>query len=376
MVCNVVSCNWLIMIKSFVHTVTGRRKQFLETLPESNGHIFTVKRSNIFDDIVNLYRKEAANLLAMSPVQLEYEGERALDTGGVMRDVFSAFWEEAIPRLFDGGSAVIPALTPHSEMILYSIVGTVLSHGFLEAGFLPLRVAFPVIACAIKGPLTEIPDTLLLDSFLNYISAYEADFVRQGLKSCNFSDDLQEALTTLLSRFHCMKMPSPSNLRVLLIQVARHEMVTVPMKVLHYMHSGVPVSYREFWESFSVLELYSVFNSINASPEQLIKSIANKPEDLSPAQSRVFNFLLSYIGNMKTNEEAHQFLRFVTGSSVAIGKSITITFNGTDGAAKQPIAHTCPCELELSVNYATSIEFATDFKRILASEWSMTMDNY
>ena len=64
------------------------------------------------------------------------------------------------------------------------------------------------------------------------------------------------------------------------------------------------------------------------------------------------------------------------GSSVAIGKSITITFNGTDGAAKQPIAHTCPCELELSVNYATSIEFATDFKLILASEWSMTTDNY
>ena len=78
----------------------------------------------------------------MSPVQLKHEGERALDTGGVMRDVFSAFWKEAIPRLFDGGSAVIPALTPHSEMIIYSIVGTVLSHGFLEAGFLPFELLF------------------------------------------------------------------------------------------------------------------------------------------------------------------------------------------------------------------------------------------
>ena len=92
----------------------------------------------------------------LKALQLEYKGERALETGDVMRDVFSAFWEEAIPRLFDGGSAVSPALTPHSEMIIYSIVGTVLSHGFLEAGFLPYRVAFPVIACAIKGPLTEI----------------------------------------------------------------------------------------------------------------------------------------------------------------------------------------------------------------------------
>jgi len=158
-----------------------------------------VKRSNIFEDVVNLYGKEAVHLLGESPLRLEYHNERALDTGGVKRDVFSAFWEEAVVKLFDGGSAVIPVVTPHSEMMTYSIAGTVLSHGFLEAGFLPLRLAFPVIACAIKGPLTEVPDHYLLDSFFDYLSSYEADIVQKGLKAPEFSELLQDALITLLS---------------------------------------------------------------------------------------------------------------------------------------------------------------------------------
>jgi len=85
-----------------------------------------------------------------------------------------------------------------------------------------------------------------------------------------------------------MKMPSPTNLRCLLIEVARHEMLTVPMKVLHFMHSGVPVSHRKFWEGFSVSDIHRVFTSINASPGQLIKSIDNKPEELSPESVSCF----------------------------------------------------------------------------------------
>jgi len=75
-----------------------------------------------------------------------------------------------------------------------------------------------------------------------------------------------------------------------------------------------------------------------------------------------------------SSTEVHRFLRFVTGSSVAIGKTITIIFNGTEGAGMIPVAHTCSCQLELSVNYTTSIGFATDFNAVLANELSWTMD--
>ena len=253
-----------------------------------------------------------------------------------------------------------------------ALVGTVLSHGFIEAGFFPIRVAFPTIACILKGPLTEIPDDVLLESFIDYLSTYEGDVVCEGLKATKFTPQMMDPLVSVLSRFHCLKLPSsPDNFRALLIEVAGHEMMTVPMKALHYMNSGVLASHRQFWDGFTVLELYDVFCSINCTPAQLIKSIVCQSED--PAQDRVFNFLMHFIGNMSC-EQVQLFLRFVTGSSVAIGENISITFNNLSGLARRPIAHTCSCELELSVNYTTAIEFANEFKQVLASDLAWIMD--
>ena len=119
----------------------------------------------------------------------------------------------------------------------------------------------------------------------------------ESSKANEFTPHLKDALVSILSRFQCIKIPSPSNLTALLLEVASHEIVPVPMKVLQYMNLGVPVSHPQFWDDFSVQELYDVFCGINATPAQLIRSIACKPEELNPAQVSIFGFLLSFIGN-------------------------------------------------------------------------------
>ena len=70
----------------------------------------------------------------------------------------------------------------------------------------------------------------------------------------------------------------------------------------------------------------------------------------------------------------HLFLRFVTGSSVRIGKQITIEFNNLSGLACQPSVHTCSCTLELPSTYATSVKFANEFDNVLSSENAWAMD--
>ena len=66
-------------------------------------------------------------------------------------------------------------------------------------------------------------------------------------------------------------------------------------------------------------------------------------------------------------------MRFVTGSSVNTGRQVTVVFNGTDGAARQIGAHTCSCQIELSVSYSTSLEFASDMKRMLDNDHAWVM---
>ena len=94
---------------------------------------------------------------------------------------------------------------------------------------------------------------------------------------------------------------------------------------------------------------------------------------MNKAQERVFGFLLTYVGNMSM-KTLRLFLRFVTGSSVRIGKRIKIEFNNLSGLARRPSAHTCDCILELPITYPTSVEFANEFDQVLSSEYAWAMD--
>lgn len=76
--------------------------------------------------------------------------------------MFSAFWDDAYVRVFDGGSVLVPAVYPHVDMTVLPVLGTILSHGFLSSGFLPIRLAFPVvyIVCSTSG--IPVSDTLIM----------------------------------------------------------------------------------------------------------------------------------------------------------------------------------------------------------------------
>ena len=126
-------------------------------------------------------------------------------------------------------------------------------------------------------------------------------------------------------------------------------MQTVPSEVLHYMHSGVPLQHKPFWKSLTVNDLFSLYNLASVSPSQIVCAI-KAPDDMTPLQSRAFNF---FIGNLKDCNKMRRFLRFVTGSPGNTGKDITVCFNSTEGLARRPIAHTCSCEIEIPLSFGS-----------------------
>ena len=74
------------------------------------------------------------------------------------------------------------------------------------------------------------------------------------------------------------------------------------------------------------------------TPSQIIQSVS-VPDDMNAAQDRAFNFLLCFVGNLKDKEDLRKFLRFVTGSSVNIGKAIAVSFDNAMGIYRRPVAH-------------------------------------
>jgi hypothetical protein len=55
------------------------------------------------------------------PLRIAFSGEIAIDHGGVSREMFSLFWEEAIRRHFEGSKSVTPLVHAHTYDILHSM---------------------------------------------------------------------------------------------------------------------------------------------------------------------------------------------------------------------------------------------------------------
>ena len=276
-----------------------------------------------------------------------YVDERAVDTGGVFRDMYSYFWEKAYVRHFDGEKLLVSAIHPNTDMAAFTNLGTVLVHGFMVCGFVPIRLAFPIIAYVLCGTEVNISDKVMLESLVEYVPTYDRCTLRDAITHSGdcFDVKIKTSLIDILSRLGCTEIPTPLNIKRLLTSVAKHIFLCKPLGMLLKMRAGVPACYNRFWWQFDIEKLFRLYKALNASTLDLsvLQSIA-EPEAMNCAEDRMFQFLKTYITNMK-EEELRQFLRFVTGSAVLTSQKITVIFNSLCGEIeRRPIAHTsCVC---------------------------------
>ena len=274
----------------------------------------------------------------------------AFDSGGVSRDMFSAFWETAYCRFFEGACLLMPNLHATTDMSVLPLLGRIISHGFLVSGYMPIRVAFPCMASILLGPMTDFSSLLLIEAFSESLCSYEAGIIKEALETSTFSTDLQTKIVTILSQFGSRVCPSTSaHLRVQLLNVGKYEFLIKPMAAISSIHIGICDEEKQFWRKFSVNELHSLYLSLSATAVKLL-NIIDEPVESNSNQARIFNYLLQYIGNLR-NDEVRQFLHFTTGSSVLLAERISV-FNVQSGLFRYPIGRTCACTLELPSTYA------------------------
>ena len=327
----------------------------------------TVTRKNIHSSVLSLFGQKGVE--DEFPLRISFEGERAVDIGGVYRDMLSAFWEDAYDKFFDGGCLLTPFLHPQSDHNALSVLGKILSHGYLGCGFLPPRIAFPTLT-ALLLRTSNVSDEILVTTLLKTVGAVEADALRTALAATSeFSGHQQIQLASILGRFGSMQRPTCKGLRQQIIQVAKFEFLTRPTVAIS---SGVPESHRGFWNILSVKELHAIYLALSATPEKVLEQLQESTVEDS-SQDRVLGYLRQYIGNMR-GEELGRFLRFVTGLPVCTTQSIKVTFNSLTGLSRRPIAHACAAVLELPSSYNSLGEFTREFQAILSGDedkWRM-----
>ena len=97
-------------------------------------------------------------------MRVKFNGEQAIDAGGIARDMLSMFWKKiyAYMKMSDGGALLIPAVHHQVAMENFPTHGAILSHGYLVYGMPPARIAFRALATCLLGPSTKICDKIIL----------------------------------------------------------------------------------------------------------------------------------------------------------------------------------------------------------------------
>ena len=255
-------------------------------------------------------------------------------------------------------------------------LGKILSHGYLQCGFLPLRIAFPTLATMLLGTTVHIPSTFLVSTFIDSINSYEQGLLQAGLNAkSDFSQDLQVKLVAIVSRFGGHELPTSSNLKELILQLATYHFQVKPLPATAAVNAGIPDFERPIWQSKTLADIHSLYMSMVATPAKVM-AIIQELDVMTSGEQRILTYLTQMIGDMKA-EELATFLRFVSGSSVCVGRKINVSFNNLTGLARQPITHTCDCLLELPLSYISYFDFkAEQFLLILSLHGPWTLSSY
>ena len=339
----------------------------------------TVQRCTLYDDVIKLY--QSGEIIKESPIYIAYDSELALDEGGVTRDMYSAFWEEAYSRLFDGATILIPLVHAQTDMGIFPILGRIISHGYLASGYLPVRISLPSLITMLLGPSVNVPRSFLLDALMDYISDNEREKLKIALKykgtSSSFpTPEIKSDVISILSRLGCREMPTPHNLPELIINVAKYEFCSKPAAAIAMVYYGIPSEHKPFWSELGIDGISGLYTSLTVTSDKVLKLIDG--DCRNPGEERILAYLTSLIGNMGTND-LRNFLRFTTGSSVCTADKISVAFNSSSGLARRPIAHTCSNTLELSASYVNYHDFSTEWHAILSDtndDWIWRMDGF
>ena len=257
---------------------------FLTSIGTVPGLTHTVRCSHILEDVLSLYENE--NICQQYPIDIEFESEEALDHGGVQREMFSAFWEQAYLQLFEGATILTPLIHSQTDTTIFPVLGRILSHGYLVTGFLPIRIALPTLIGMLLDPGRLIPSDINEGTFLNCLCCVERETIKEAFCCQVFTHEMQSMLLNTLSRYGCRQVPTTSNLPQLLQQIAKYELCIKPTAAVAAIHTGIPSIHSAFWNNLTVQDVQSLYKSLAVTASRVL-GILQFPEPSNPAEERI-----------------------------------------------------------------------------------------
>jgi hypothetical protein len=160
--------------------------------------ICSMNRSKVFNRMMELFGDPCSS--DKFPFIVRFEGEMGVDTGGLAREAFSIFWEEACAKYFDGPCVVTPLIHAGQQSLPLEVLGRVLSYGYISSGFLPVKISFPTLAAILVSSFSEITAEMFLQSFKDYLTPVDLFTTKEAFCRTEYSRQLTTRLINIFSR--------------------------------------------------------------------------------------------------------------------------------------------------------------------------------
>ncbi|KAK3735815.1 hypothetical protein QZH41_019913 [Actinostola sp. cb2023] len=255
---------------------------------------------------------------------------------------------------------VIPSLSPQD----YVAIGRMITHQFVQCATFPIRLAQASIQQLLVG---DVEDECKINSFLQMLTPKEREILKNAL-ACSGSFPTEQVMDVLEDYGGIRQVPSPKNIRSLVLDIATSEFITKPFFCLLKIREGMGI----FWEKITSAEIKSMYDLSAPSPERVINSLVLIPLDAKEQQ--VYRWLQRYLRS-SSDEIIINFLRFCTATDVIVpGKSIAVDVELMAPEAVRPKSFTCFRKLILPRNYQSSFEMRNNLDRYLRdpSIWDLS----
>ncbi len=97
--------------------------------------------------------------------------------------------------------------------------------GFTSAAYFPMYHSKALLCYCLFG--RDVPDEMILDSFMKYLSEEKEQPVGDYLNKSCFREDNEE-LMDFLDRFNCRSVVNEQNFRKILVEIPKQELIQKP----------------------------------------------------------------------------------------------------------------------------------------------------
>ena len=282
-----------------------------------------VRRENIYEDMISLYRKRN---VAKSLSRLNFKNENAVGDG-VSRDAFSEFYRTAY-RKMEGHFFKVPS--PYLDDEELKLIGEIITHGFI------LFDIFPLALCklSLKHYLYnhEESDEDMYQSFLSFITPIERELIS---RFAHKDGEDAQPLIDIFTEYSIFTRPTSQNVRSIVIKAANIALIRQPCFAMQLLVQGM----GSFWNKTNVNQMDSLYQLTTPTADDIISIL--DPEEVCKKDQQVTTWLHRYVRSSNPDELLH-FVRFITGSEMMIpGSKIKIEFVDQSEEHLHPITKTC-----------------------------------